>query len=294
MKCLVFAYSQLGYDCLRYLVEHTPYTIVAVVTHDDNPLEHIWFDSVKEYAIAHNICALTPTTLKDSAIQSQLAAVDADVIFSFYYRHMIPESVLAMQHLGAYNMHGSLLPKYRGRCPVNWAIINGESKSGVTLHHMVKAADAGDIIDQASTVIAHDDTAGTLTKRLNKLAVDVLARNIHLIAQEAAPRYCQNSHEATYFGGRTPADGAIDWSWPAIRIHNLIRALQPSPQYPPAFGILEDNFYVFWRSEVTNEITAEPKTIPGTLIKKISPDVFHISCGEEGRERITISCIIPI
>ncbi len=301
MKCLVFAYSQLGHDCLRYLVEHTSYSIAAVVTHDDNPIEHIWFDSAKDYAKAHNIPVFTPLTLNDSTIQAQLAVIDADVILSFYYRHMIPEAVLAMQRLGAYNMHGSLLPKYRGRCPVNWAIIHGESETGVTLHHMVKAADAGDIVDQASTVIMADDTAGTVTKRLNMLAVDVLARNIDLIAERKAPRHCQKADEATYFGGRKPADGAIDWSWSAQRIHNLIRALQPSPQYPPAFGVLNDMFYTFWKSEhvtpeyvdrecVDNIVANEPRSeaMPGVLIKTREPGIFYVSCGENGQETIIV------
>lgn len=292
MKCLIFAYSQLGYDCLKYLIERTPHTIAAVVTHDDNPNEYIWFDSVKKLATSHSLTVLIPTSLKNTPVHDQLAAFDADVIFSFYYRNMIPETVLSMQRLGAYNIHGSLLPKYRGRCPVNWAILHGETETGITLHHMVKAADAGDIVDQAKTPIAINDTAGTVTKRLNTLAVDVLARSLSGISTQTAPRTVQDTREATYFGGRTPHDGAIDWTWPAKRIHNLIRALQPSPQYPAAFGVLNGKTCTFNTSHIISQAEAvDPtfKTTPGTIILKPEINVYHVSCGLYGQDTICVT-----
>lgn len=287
MRCIVFAYSQLGYDCLRYIIEETAYPVIAVVTHEHNPNEHIWFDSVKNLAIQHNIDVLTPTTLKEEATQSKINAYQADVIFSFYYRNMIPESILNSPPLGAYNMHGSLLPKYRGRCPVNWAILHGESETGVTLHHMVKAADAGDIVDQESTPISLNDTAGSVMNRMNSLAITVLKRSLSLIATQTAPRTVQDVSQKSYFGGRSAQDGEINWVKSAISIHNLIRALQPSPQYPPAFGLINGKTKNIIESHVVENNTRQSHT-PGMIIKSIDSHTFHIACGENGEDILWI------
>ncbi|MES2608363.1 MAG: formyltransferase [Pseudomonadota bacterium] len=287
MRCIVFAYSQLGYDCLRYIIEETYYTIAAVVTHEDNPKEYIWFDSVKELAIRHDIDVLTPETLKDENIQNQINAYQADAIFSFYYRNMIPEVILNHPPLGAYNMHGSLLPKYRGRCPVNWAMIHGESETGVTLHHMVKAADAGDIVDQESTPISADDTAGTVMNRMNTLAVTVLKRSLPLIATQTAPRIVQDISQATYFGGRSAKDGEINWMQSAISIHNLVRALQPSPQYPPAFGVVNGEVKSILQSRVIENSVGKTHQ-SGAVIDAIDANTFHIACGENGQDVLSI------
>ncbi len=287
MRCVVFAYSQLGHDCLRYIIQETPYKVVAVVTHEHNPNEHIWFDSVKDLATHHGIDALTPETLKDESVQQQINAYQADAIFSFYYRNMIPETILNHPPLGAYNMHGSLLPKYRGRCPVNWTMIHGESETGVTLHHMVKAADAGDIVDQESTPISADDTAGTVMNRMNGLAVTILKRSLPLIAKQTAPRIMQDVSKATYFGGRSAKDGEINWAQSAISIHNLVRALQPSPQYPPAFGVIDGEVRNIVESRVVENSTGQSH-LPGTIIDAIDTDTFHIACGENGQDILWI------
>ena len=287
MRCVVFAYSQLGHDCLRYIIEETPHTVAAVVTHEDNPNEHIWFDSVKELAIRHSIDVLTPETLKDEGIQQQISAYQADAIFSFYYRNMIPEAILNHPPLGAYNMHGSLLPKYRGRCPVNWAMIHGESETGVTLHHMVKAADAGDIVDQEATPITADDTAGTVMSRMNALAVTVLKRSLPLIAAQTAPRIVQDVSQATYFGGRSAKDGEIDWAQSAVDIHNLVRALQPSPQYPPAFGMINGVMHNIAQCRVVERAAGQLHQ-PGTIVDAIDAGTFHIACGENGQDILLI------
>ncbi|MDP4725188.1 MAG: formyltransferase [Alphaproteobacteria bacterium] len=290
MRCLVFAYSQLGYDCLQYIIEETPHTVVAVVTHEHNPNEYIWFDSVKDLAADHGIDVLTPETLKDESVQHQISAYQPDAIFSFYYRNMIPDVILKHPRLGAYNIHGSLLPKYRGRCPVNWAMIHGESETGVTLHHMVKAADAGDIVDQESTPISTDDTAGSVMNRMNALAVTVLKRSLPLIATQTAPRIVQEVSQASYFGGRSAKDGEINWVQSAIFIHNLVRALQPSPQYPPAFGIINGEVRNIMQSRVVENLTGQTRQ-PGTIIDVIDCHTFHIACGENGQDALWVRTI---
>lgn len=288
MRCLVFAYSQLGYDCLKYLLENTEYVVVAVVTHENHPGEYIWFDSVKKLALQHDVDVLTPDSLKSGDVQSQINAYKADVLLSFYYRNMIPESIFLRAPLGAYNMHGSLLPKYRGRCPVNWALINGEAKTGVTLHHMVKSADAGDIVDQAETVIAFEDTAGSVMERLNVLAVEVVKRSLPLIANKTASRIVQNVDDATYFSGRSSKDSEIDWSCSAIDIYNLVRALQPNPQYPAAYGEINGLIYHVKHCELLRS-SGLVETKPGTLICMHSKETFEISCGNDGSEAILLT-----
>jgi len=287
MRCLIFAYSQLGYDCLRYIIEDTPHTIAAVVTHEHNPSEHIWFNSPKDLAIQHGIDVITPLTLKDKNIQNQINAYQADVIFSFYYRNMIPEAILDNPPLGAYNMHGSLLPKYRGRCPVNWAIIHGEIETGVTLHYMLKAADAGDIVDQEATLIAADDTAGTVMHRMNSLAVTVLKRSLPLISAQVAPRKAQDVTQATYFGGRSARESEIDWSHTATDINNLVRALQPSPQYPPAFGTIDGMARNIMKSRVMDSSKQPYK--PGTVINSLDSNVYTIACGPTGQDVLHVT-----
>jgi methionyl-tRNA formyltransferase len=149
---------------------------------------------------------------------------------------MLSEDILNLPVSGAYNLHGSLLPAYRGRTPVNWAIINGEKQTGVTLHHMIGKADAGDIVGQKAVEIEFQDTARTLYDKLCGAAKEMLAEVLPLIREGRAPRIPQDLTKGSYYSGRRPEDGRIDWSWPAVRIYNLIRAV--TEPYPGAFGFL--------------------------------------------------------
>ncbi|MEN9867760.1 MAG: hypothetical protein RL748_3350, partial [Pseudomonadota bacterium] len=157
-RAVVFAYHSIGVRGLRVLLARGV-EIALVVTHQDNPQETIWFESVAALCQQHGIRTITPASGKDPALQAEVAALAPDFIFSFYYRHMLPMSLLDLARQGAYNLHGSLLPKYRGRVPVNWAVLHGETETGITLHQMTAKADAGDIIDQVSVPILPDDTA---------------------------------------------------------------------------------------------------------------------------------------
>ena len=146
---------------------------------------------------------------------------------------MIGQPLLDIPRLGALNMHGSLLPKYRGRAPVNWAVIKGELETGATLHYMVAKPDAGDIVDSQSVPILPDDTAVDVFHKVTGAAQSVLARSLPRLIDGTAPRLAQNQAQATYFGGRKPENGRIDWSRSAAEIHNLVRGV--APPYPGAF-----------------------------------------------------------
>lgn len=284
MKCVVFAYSQLGHDCLQYIIEKTPHEVCLVVTHDDNAQETIWFDSVEKLAIKHKIPVIKPLSLNKDDIQKQILDCKPDVLFSFYYRMMIPASIFEAPSLGAYNMHGSLLPKYRGRCPVNWAILNGETETGVTLHEMVAKADQGAILAQKKVAIEKNDNAGLVTKKLNRVAVEILSEQIDLIALNKVKKTPQDHTQSSYFGGRKSEDGCIDWSWPAQRIIDLIRALQPSPQYPPAYAWIYDKQIFFKKAEIVHlkpqELFAKGKDQHG--------EYWITSCGLDSKETIKL------
>ena len=143
-SAIVFAYHNVGVRCLSVLLAHGV-KVPLVVTHTDNPNENIWFDSVATLAREHGIPVITPDDPNLPEIIAQIAALQPDFIFSFYYRNMLKAALLNIPKRGALNMHGSLLPKYRGRVPVNWAIIKGETETGSTLHYMTEKPDNGAI-----------------------------------------------------------------------------------------------------------------------------------------------------
>jgi methionyl-tRNA formyltransferase len=268
---LVFAYHDVGYECLDALIQNDEY-ILAVITHKDNPDEEIWFRSVAKLARKYDIPVHTPESMNTPDWIERIRSWAPDLILSFYYRNMIHEEILKIPRLGAFNMHGSLLPKYRGRVPINWAILHGEKTTGVTLHHMVKRADAGDIVDQEAVPIGPDDTAQEVFNKCVTAARLVLLRQIEALTAGTAPRRAQDESQATYFGGRKPEDGQIDWTQSAENIYNLIRAVtQP---YPGAFTQVDGNkLFIWWARPLK-----EPGGAPGQVIS-IDPLVIATGSG---------------
>jgi len=266
---LVFAYHDVGYECLDALIQNDEY-ILAVITHKDNPEEEIWFRSVAKLARKYDIPVQTPDSMNTPDWIERIRSWAPDLIFSFYYRNMIHEEILKIPRLGAFNMHGSLLPKYRGRVPINWAILHGEKTTGVTLHHMVRRPDAGDIVDQEAVPIGPDDTAQEVFNKCVTAARLVLLRQIEALTTGTAPRRAQDESQATYFGGRKPEDGQIDWSQSAENIYNLIRAVtQP---YPGAFTQVDGKKLFIWWARPLKESGGTPGQV-------ISVDPLIIASG---------------
>ena len=227
---VVFAYHDVGVRCLSVLLAHG-IDVKLVVSHRDDPGENVWFGSVLELARMHGLVTATPDQPAD--VESRVAGLKPDLVFSFYYRHMLPPAILAAARLGAYNMHGSLLPRYRGRAPVNWAVLHGERETGATLHAMVAKPDAGGIVDQMAVPILPDDTAHDVFGKVTLAAEIVLDRSLQKIIHGQANAVPQDLARGSYFGGRKPEDGRIDWTLPGKRIHDLVRAV--APPYPGAF-----------------------------------------------------------
>jgi methionyl-tRNA formyltransferase len=206
--------------------------VPLVVTHRDDPAENVWFASVAELARSRGIATIEDP--QPSEIEQHVRAARPDFIFSFYYRRMLPPEVLAAARRGAFNMHGSLLPKYRGRAPVNWAILKGEAETGATLHEMVEKPDAGRIVEQERVPIGPDDVAIDVFRKVTNAAEVVLRRSLPGLLAGTAQMREQDLARGSYFGGRKPEDGRIDWELSAHEIHNLVRAL--APPYPGAFS----------------------------------------------------------
>ena len=230
-RAVVFAYHNVGVRCLKVLLARGV-EVPLVLTHEDNPQEEVWFDSVAAAAAEHGIPVLTPADPNVPELVTQVAATRPDFLFSFYYRQVLKPALLALAPRGALNMHGSLLPKYRGRVPVNWAIIRGETETGATLHYMTEKPDSGDIVAQVAVPILPDDTAKEVFDKVTVAAELALHSALPALVAGTAPRLPQDLRLGTYFGGRRPEDGVIDWSKSAAEIHNLVRAL--APPYPGA------------------------------------------------------------
>lgn len=246
-RAVVFAYHNVGVQCLSVLLNHKV-DVSLVVTHNDNPAENIWFDSVARLAAERGLPYVTPGDPNTAEVVDRILALQADFLFSFYYRHMLKPPLLTAARHGALNVHGSLLPKYRGRVPVNWAVINGETETGATLHYMTGKPDAGDIVDQQAVPIAIDDTAFDVFQKVTGAAANVLNRSLPALLAGNAPRRTQDLASGSYFGGRKPEDGRIDWSLPAARIHNLVRGV--APPYPGAFTTLRGSTMRILRSRL--------------------------------------------
>lgn len=232
MRAVVFAYHNVGVRCLSVLLAHGV-DVQLVLTHEDNPGENIWFDSVEVLARLHGLDVVKPADPNEPELVREVAALRPEFLFSFYYRSMLSPALLEVPARGALNMHGSLLPRYRGRVPVNWAVINGERETGATLHYMLEKPDAGDIVAQQAVPILPDDTAFDVFGKVTVAAEMALDRVLPSLLAGTAPRIPQDLARGCYFGARKREDGRIDWSRGAAEIHNLVRGV--APPYPGAF-----------------------------------------------------------
>jgi methionyl-tRNA formyltransferase len=230
-RCVVFAYSSIGCECLEELLAEGV-EVAAAFTHEDDPGEEKWFRSVRELGEKKAIPVYAPEKAGDGEIRL-IRELNPDLIFSFSYRKVLPVSILELAPLGAFNIHCALLPRYRGRACVNWAVLNGETETGVTLHHMTARVDEGRIVDQEAVPIAPDDTAFDVFQKMIPAARKTLRRSLSSILAGTARGREQDESRASYFGRRRPEDGRIDWSKPGREIYNLVRAV--THPFPGAF-----------------------------------------------------------
>jgi len=251
-RAVVFAYHDVGVRCLKVLLS-AGVEIPLVVTTKDDPNETQWFASAAALAEEYGLPVITPEEVNTPELERTVAEMRPDFVFSFYFRSMIGAPLLNAGRLGALNIHGSMLPRYRGRAPVNWAILHGERETGATLHYMNARADAGDIVDQLAVPILENDEAREVFGKVCFAAEIILARSLPGLIAGTAPRLPQRLEDGKYFGRRRPEDGKIDWTRSARDIHNLVRAV--APPFPGAFGQVDGERWMIHRTRV------EPRTI---------------------------------
>lgn len=292
-RVAVFAYGGFGCAGIDALVQAGA-TIVLGVSHHDDPRETRWWPSVAERLAGLGApCVLDPDmrATDESSVYARLQALAPDFLFSFYYRKMLPERVLLLARRGAYNLHGSLLPRFRGRAPINWQLVHGEPRSGLTLHRMVRSADAGDIVAQLATDVDPDEDAYALTTRLLALAPGLLAGVLPALFAGTAVHRPQDHRLATVFGGRTPADGLIDWRWQARRVHNLVRAV--APPWPGAFTFLRGARVAVHRTRVTAErgvIGAPGEVVADGIVACGAGSVELLACADAHGRPLALTC----
>ena len=274
-RILFFGYSEVGFECLSLLLERGD-NVVALITHEDNPNEKIWFKTPAVAAREKGIPVHTPERVGTPEWLERIAALRPDLILSVYYRNMIGMKVLGMAPLGAFNMHGSLLPRYRGRAPINWAVLHGEPRIGMTLHRMVKEPDAGNIVDQDGVDIGPRDTAEQAFRKVLPCARRVLARQIDALLAGTAKETAQDASKATYFGGRKPEDGRIIWTQTSRQIFNLVRAV--TDPYPGAFTEVAASRLMVWWAEPDSAPTLDRRGRPGEILS-VSPLVVATGDG---------------
>ncbi len=276
MHAVVFAYHDVGVNCLKALLG-AGIQIDLVVTHQDDPNENVWFGSVAKLCEDKKIPYITPDANQLIDLVPQIQKLVPDYLFSFYYRHMIPAELLACAKIGALNMHGSLLPKFRGRAPVNWAILHGETETGATLHIMEAKPDAGDIVGQSAISIGPNETATEVFGKVSQAAVKVINQVLPELVQGHIPRKPNNLAQGSYFGGRKPADGQILWQQTAQQVHNLVRAV--APPYPGAFTDWQGQSRIVARTSLEGPFPEElDLQVPG--IQVVDNQVFGV-CGDQ-------------
>ena len=248
IRALVFAYHNVGVGCIKALLE-AGIQIELVVTHADDPHENIWFGSVTALCQESGIPHVQPEASGLLDLLPQFQKIAPDYIFSFYYRHLISTAILDTARIAALNMHGSLLPKYRGRAPVNWAILHGEAETGASLHIMEAKPDAGDIVGQVAVAIDPDEDATAVFAKVSNAAVQVMQTVLPALLEGHVPRTPNELAKGSYFGGRKPEDGRIQWSQDALQVHNLIRAV--APPYPGAFTDWQGERMVIAKSKLS-------------------------------------------
>ncbi|HET7370014.1 MAG TPA: formyltransferase [Gammaproteobacteria bacterium] len=263
-SAVVFAYHNVGVRCLAVLLAHGV-DVRLVVTHRDDPDENVWFGSVASLAALHDIPVVTPEAAELPALAEQMKALAPDFVFSFYYRFMLPATIVDVAPRGALNMHGSLLPQYRGRAPVNWAVLNGETETGASLHYMAAKPDAGDLVAQQAVPILPNDTAKEVFDKVTCAAEVCLNDALPGLLNGSAPRAPLDLARGSYCGRRRPEDGRIDWRRPAREIHNLVRAV--APPYPGAFTTLRGKTLKVLRSHYRGEAAKPSNNRPRLYCK---------------------------
>jgi len=256
--------------------------VIAVVTQPDKPKgrgHEMAFPPVKEVALEAGLPVLQPQRARDEGFIDELKALNPDIILVAAYGKLLPKAILDMPKFGCINVHASLLPKYRGASPIQWAVLNGDEKSGVTIMHMAEEMDTGDIILTEEVVLDEDETAGSLHDKLAEIGGPLLISAMDALETGRAPRIRQNHEEATYVKMLDKTMGNLDFSCPAVQLERFIRGLNP---WPTAYTKLDGKLFKLWKAETVpaEEVVKESKSFePGTIVS-VEKDSFDVLTGD--------------
>lgn len=274
------------------LLLNQEYPVQAVVTAPDKPRgrgQHLSATPIKETALLHHLPVLQPASLKDPSFLSQISTMKPDLIVIVAFR-ILPKELFTIPRLGSFNLHASLLPKYRGAAPINWALINGEKETGVTTFFLQEHVDTGNILLQARIPIGDDDDAGSIHDKLSEIGAEIVLHTVRLIEQGKAMPRPQDNTLASPAPKISKEDCRIDWHRPALSIHNRIRGLSP---FPTAFTVHDGKILKIFRSQVLPEGSMEE---PGTIL--VAPESLRVASTDsmlaltelqvEGRKRMGV------
>lgn len=263
-------------------VLNSKHEVIAVVTQPDKPKgrgHEMAFPPVKEVALEAGIPVFQPQRARDEAFIEELKALKPDIILVAAYGKLLPKAILDMPKFGCINVHASLLPKYRGASPIQWAVLNGDEKSGVTIMHMAEAMDTGDIIMTEEVVLAEDETAGSLHDKLAEIGGPLLLSAMDALETGRAPRIRQNEEEATHVTMLDKTMGNLDFSKSAVQLERWIRGLNP---WPTAYTKLDGKMLKLWKAEVVpaEELGKETRNLEAGTIIAVAKDSFDILTGD--------------
>lgn len=281
MKVAFLGNHTVGLVALQTL--HEIAEVVAVVAHPADAEDGVRYASVHDWAEQQGLPACRGRA-SDADVAQLLADARPDLLWVTDYRYLLPTALWQATPLGAINLHPSLLPTYRGRAPLNWALIHGETEVGLTAHDITEAMDAGDILAQVRIPVGPDDDIGMV---LNALMPHYAALPRQILASIEAgtlTRRTQDHALATNFPRRTPADGRINWQSSARAIHNLVRAV--TAPYPGAFGFLGDTPVQVWRTQVSAK-RLDAGTLPGTIVQ-VEAEGLHVACGSSDNPEVIV------
>jgi UDP-4-amino-4-deoxy-L-arabinose formyltransferase/UDP-glucuronic acid dehydrogenase (UDP-4-keto-hexauronic acid decarboxylating) len=270
MKTIALAYHDIGVTGVRQLFDNG-FDIQAIFTHNDSADETIWFSSVAGAAVDMGLNVYAPENINHPIWVEKIRQLDPEVIFCFGYRLLLGKEILALPRYGCLNLHESLLPKYKGLNPVSRAIINGEKRTGVTLHYMLERPDAGKIIGQKTVEIDKADTPVALHKKINSAGKTLLNTILPALGRDRLQATFQGDAGPGCFDEWKPADGQIDWTKNGTQIENLVRGL--TRPYPGAFSYLGNRKCYFWKVKT---VPGLPTKRPGRVISTV-PLVINCS-----------------
>ena len=290
MKIVFFGTPDFAVPSLDIL-NKSIHEVTAVVTAPDKERgrgRKVSFTAVKEYAVQNNIEVLQPEKMKDENFINRLEVLDADIFVIVAFR-ILPEKVFTLPKFGSFNLHGSLLPKYRGAAPIQWAIINGDKETGLTTFFLQQKVDTGNIILQKRIRIDKEDNFGTLHDKMSSAGASLIMDTVNLIDTGNVKLIEQDNQSATAAPKITKETCLIDWNNPAESVHNLIRGLSP---FPGAYFIHADKSYKIYKTEITSrddlEIGQFEQTKKELIVgcKKGSLKILEIQ--PEGRKRMSV------